>query len=967
MQLWLSTPKALSLFFVLSLVIFGLSVSPVSAALNYAQSEIDGNGIDDDGDGYTDSEDTESPSHYEGYGTTSTGGMGGTVYWVDCSLGDLDVALDAHAGTYVDPCGLRKACLQSGARVIKFVNGGTITLNSTIRLSAGNITIDGFSAPSPGVTITHTQANHGGISLSPAKGTHESNYIINHLRFDGLYDEYPSHTVGWALLTADADNYVIVDGQRVGSKLTDVILDHLTVMDLQDKTTLWGAVENVTFSNNLYYGCTLATLVSFYYGEFQGVPYDLLKNQISFHHNVWAENSQRNPQLRGWIRDFDYVNNVVFNYGWGNSWGYGVRIKNEVDQNEASIFGNFINNYWVANNAPTRALIYGIDDGWDSDESGPSSPLPQGSVYTESNMGELWVSGNVLPSANLDHYSTVSQARTVPSWAQVTTTGATDIYKTAWLVGANKFRQGRDQEVLDRVLAAITPDTRIVNTEVFYNNSAYDGNDSSANAADDSAIATDKELLLADSAATFANYTSYSKGINGIMIDIEGLSFTPDSSDFQFRVGNDSTPSGWPSAPAPVSVTRRIGAGFDGSDRVTIIWADNAIENQWLEITVNPTVGIAAQEVFYIGNAIGETGNSPLNAQVTPTDEVDVRNNPAALAVNPADVTDRYDFNRDRKVGPTDSILARNNGTNPSTALVLLSTVINDPPTVDAGTGILGTIGNPITLAGAASDDGNPFGSLVTTWSKVVGPGTVSFGDANALDSTATFSVVGLYTLQLHATDGELARTDLVQVSISDGSVTGYYDDFDDNDISDWTALVGGMTTVQFSTEPGYEVAPTVADSRSSKTIDNSGFADTVYISFKIRHTNTASGWKQGKLLLVDSSGAGFGVIFGLQQGDDGQIAIYETTDNGATGSMGSSFTAPGATSGTAKKTVELVYDRVGNSVECFYEGVSKGSVSVDASYADFNKLVLYLKTPYTDGGRIDFDEIRVANTPLGS
>jgi hypothetical protein len=158
-----------------------------------------------------------------------------------------------------------------------------------------------------------------------------------------------------------------------------------------------------------------------------------------------------------------------------------------------------------------------------------------------------------------------------------------------------------------------------------------------------------------------------------------------------------------------------------------------------------------------------------------------------------------------------------------------------------------------------------------------------------------------------------------------------------------------------------------VTDSRISKTLDDSVFADTVYISFKIRHTSATAGWKQGKLLLVDSSGSGFGVIFGLQQGDDGQIAIYETTDNGATGVNGPSFTAPGATGGTAKKTVELVYDRVSNSVECFYEGVSKGSVTVSAGYADFNKLVLFLRSPYTETGRIDFDEIRVANTPLGS
>ncbi len=675
-----STRKALGLFLILSILFFGAGAGDVSAALNYAQSEIDGDGIDNDGDGYTDSEDTECPSHYEGYGTESTGGMGGTVYWVDCTLGDLATALDAHAGTYADPCGLRKALEASGARVVKFVNGGTITLDSSINVKYGNITIDGFSAPSPGVTITHRQGDgtpedpaHGGIVINPPKGTYESNFIFNHMRFDGLYDEYPSHKVGWALLTADADNYKTVDGERVGSKITDVIFDHLTVFDLQDKTTFWGNIEDVTFSNNFYYGCVLATLVSFYYGDYYGEPYDLLRDDISFHHNVWAENGERNPQLRGWIRDFDYVNNVVYGYSYWR-WGYGVRIKNEVDQGEESIYGNFINNYWV----PVRdrydwALVYGSGAGWDSDENGPTSVLPQGSVYTGSNMGELWVSGNVLPSQNKDHYSTVSQARPVPAWAQVTTTPATDIYKTADQAGAYKYRLGRDQEVLDRVLAAITPPIRVVNTEVFYNNSAFDGNNTAANAADDSAIATDKQPLSAGGTATFANYTNYSKGINGVMIDIEGLMFTPNASDFQFRVGNDSSPGGWSAAPTPTSITRRPGAGLDGSDRVTIIWADIAIANKWLEVTAKTSLGIPSDDIFYIGNAIGETGNSGASAMVTPTDEVGVRNNPATLAVNPADVTNPYDFNRDRKVGPTDSVICRNNGTNSSTALGLIT------------------------------------------------------------------------------------------------------------------------------------------------------------------------------------------------------------------------------------------------------------------------------------------------------
>src|SRR6185437_12705632 len=81
----------------------------------------------------------------------------------------------------------------------------------------------------------------------------------------------------------------------------------------------------------------------------------------------------------------------------------------------------------------------------------------------------------------------------------------------------------------------------VVGQSIFYNNSAWDGNNPAASASDNLAIATDKSALLPGGTATFANYTSYSKGINGIMVDIANLpagttSLSP--SDFAFHVGN---------------------------------------------------------------------------------------------------------------------------------------------------------------------------------------------------------------------------------------------------------------------------------------------------------------------------------------------------------------------------------------------------------------------------------------------
>jgi hypothetical protein len=214
----------------------------------------------------------------------------------------------------------------------------------------------------------------------------------------------------------------------------------------------------------------------------------------------------------------------------------------------------------------------------------------------------------------------------------------------------------------------------VAGRHVFYNASAWDGNDLAANPADDGAIAPDKDALLPGQTAVFRNYTSYSKGINGIMVDILALGGrTPSVSDFIFKVGNDNNPSAWSNAQVPSSIAVRAGAGVGGSDRITIIWANNAIQKQWLQVTVLATAntGLPVPDVFYFGNAIGECGNSAVNAQVDLADEIGARNNPRDF-LHPAPITDPYDYNRNGRVDLADEIIARNNGTDFLTRLVLI-------------------------------------------------------------------------------------------------------------------------------------------------------------------------------------------------------------------------------------------------------------------------------------------------------
>ena len=102
-----------------------------------------------------------------------------------------------------------------------------------------------------------------------------------------------------------------------------------------------------------------------------------------------------------------------------------------------------------------------------------------------------------------------------------------------------------------------------------------------------------------------------------------------------------------------------------------------------------------------------------------------------------------------------------------ATLVANVGTPVNQSPTVNAGADQTITLPSSANLSGTASDDGlpNPPASLVTTWSKVSGPGTVTFGNANSLNTTADFSVSGSYVLRLTADDGALTAADDVIVN----------------------------------------------------------------------------------------------------------------------------------------------------------------------------------------------------------
>ena len=102
--------------------------------------------------------------------------------------------------------------------------------------------------------------------------------------------------------------------------------------------------------------------------------------------------------------------------------------------------------------------------------------------------------------------------------------------------------------------------------------------------------------------------------------------------------------------------------------------------------------------------------------------------------------------------------------------------VANEAPVVYAGTDQSIVFGTVASLNATVTDDGAPTppASVTTTWSKVSGPGTVTFAHPDAIDTTATFTKPGEYVLQLAAFDGALSATDQVTVTVNPWTLSGF-------------------------------------------------------------------------------------------------------------------------------------------------------------------------------------------------
>ena len=266
------------------------------------------------------------------------------------------------------------------------------------------------------------------------------------------------------------------------------------------------------------------------------------------------------------------------------------------------------------------------------------------------------------------------------------------------------------------VSGAATPGTSILasasveHRSIFYNNSVFDGNQTSFDVSDDLAIGSNKSPLMPGQNASFANYTSYVHGINGLFIDTKNLpvGVVLTSADFLLATGNGSQASDFTASAATFDIDVRRGAGLNGEDRIGLVFADGTFTNTWLQVTLlaNGNTRLASNDVFYFGNAVGEAGNSGSDAEVSSADVLLTRGNRTS-PFNPANQLNNFDFNRDSIVDGVDVLIARRSRTTPFNELVLITAPTSgDSPQFLMGGGSNGPDGDGIVLGlSGGSDD----------------------------------------------------------------------------------------------------------------------------------------------------------------------------------------------------------------------------------------------------------------------
>ena len=261
----------------------------------------------------------------EGYAKFASGGRGGKVVEVtnlnDAGPGSFRQAFSEYPGEPI---------------TIVFRVGGTITLNSVIKVSRSNFTIAGQTAPGDGICLKGYSFILNGARAASQGGNH-GNIIIRYLR------SRPGGTVSTGLYGFDMEN------------CQNVIVDHCSFSWANEECAAMYDTKNITVqwciaSEGLYNAGHAKGLRS--YGGVWGGQF------VSYHHNLIAHQNSRTVRFNGarahdTLALIDYRNNVIYN--WGSSGAcYGG--ESEIANGYSRV--NMVNNYYKPGPATPSSLKF---------------------------------------------------------------------------------------------------------------------------------------------------------------------------------------------------------------------------------------------------------------------------------------------------------------------------------------------------------------------------------------------------------------------------------------------------------------------------------------------------------------------------------------------------------------------------------------------------------------------------------
>ena len=293
----------------------------------------------------------------EGYGTTSS--FGGGDSYETCTVTTLS---NAGAGSLRACVEDRNGSVENPVpRTIQFSVGGTITLTSDLRIRQPYLTVDGFSAPAPGITIAKTGSGENGesrIQTWPVENTCGHDVLIQGMRFRGVWTrDTEAHS-------NNADNMGI-DGEDLKRCLKNIVIWRNTLIDGQDTVGgFWGSVTDVTFAYNFVLYNYHPQQISHAPGGVSGQE----RERFSLHHNIYAYVHERIPNIRGNVWDLNLDQNVfhkwkAFNFGGGYATkfrcrGSGCPMRINLIENHWTSGGNFLGNAIEFEDGASKSQVY---------------------------------------------------------------------------------------------------------------------------------------------------------------------------------------------------------------------------------------------------------------------------------------------------------------------------------------------------------------------------------------------------------------------------------------------------------------------------------------------------------------------------------------------------------------------------------------------------------------------------------